>query len=1186
MRERMGRAVWGRLLSLCVAAVGGSACMGSTVELSTVDTSLEGGPETGTNTDAVATVDSEASADAGPADGGELDEDSSADASPQDDADDANADALTSADAEAQSETNAASEASADAQADDTVDAEASADAQADDTVDAEASADAQADDTVDAEASADADATATTDATEDATADATAVAIAIDNPPPSTVDQGASYTFSATVLGAANASATFAVSTGCGSINASTGAYLAPNQSAASCTLTATSVADNTKTAAAIFSVNSVNVVLYPTTAAVAPNQTSGFVATVTGTVNKAVSYGVVNGGVGGTINSLGVYYAPGMTGSDTVIAISAADATKSATANATVTTTVAVSVLPSTATLNQGQSQSFSATVTGNANSNVSWNVVGGKTNGTITPNGVYTAPSANGSYTVMATSLADGSKTSSATVTVTSAPQVAVSISPPSVTIAAGQKQHFAATVSGSADQSVNYSVLEAAGGTVDGAGNYAAPLGSGVYHVVVASNADPTKTATATVTVTTGPPVAIAVSPSSVTLPPNGAKAFTATVTGSTNTAVIWSSPSCGTIDSVGNYTAPATAPTTCTFTVTSAGDSTKSATATVSVSSTIAVSVSPSPTTVTVGGTARLIATVTGTANALVDWTLIGAAGTGSVDANGLYTTVGATATPPFSVTLRATSRADNTKTGQAAVNVVASSVYTVSGTVTYGGSAQLGNVYLDVLESGNGTNLVGGTVIAGAGPFTIRCLRSGQPHNYYVKAWNDVAGYVSPVLALDQAATTGVFSFTGSANVTGLTVNLVDPSPSVPSQAPTIQQVIAADGAGVLLFKRVTDANGHDVADHYNVYVSTLANPGPQNNIMVRRIGSWAETNAGLDPLANGTPYYVAVTAVNSAGEGPAGFYGPFTVGASTGANTVSGTVDLSGITATGPLYVYVGMGDKGPNWITRVAHPSGIVSYKVSGVPNGAVRFGVRLDQLDDGVLGPLDPSFDGGGFTVSGDTSAPAIVLPNGNGVASITTDHQLFPGGSEAYALNFRAVSGTKLVTKAVLGTGTNVGTSVPYDLGVSLNDQRASLGVDWFNVGSVAPLVNDSDSMTVTYSDGTTETLSASITGIVALATNLMPNTAGAGVTPGFTWAPPSPAPASYTYEISVFTSGMGQWDIYGLPSSQSQPVTYNFDGKGKALSSGVQYQWWLYAQDAQGNRSATGAVFTP
>ncbi len=164
--------------------------------------------------------------------------------------------------------------------------------------------------------------------------------------------------------------------------------------------------------------------------------------------------------------------------------------------------------------------------------------------------------------------------------------------------------------------------------------------------------------------------------------------------------------------------------------------------------------------------------------------------------------------------------------------------------------------------------------------------------------------------------------------------------------------------------------------------------------------------------------------------------------------------------------------------------------------------------------------------------------------------------------------------------------MLGTGTNVGTNVPYDLGVRLNDQRASLGVDWFGIGAVAPLVNDSDSMTVTYSDGTTETLSASITGVVALATNLVPNTSGAGVIPSFTWTPPSPAPALYTYEISVFISGMTFWDIYGLPSSQSQPVTYNFDGKGKALSSGVQSQWWLYVQDGQGNRSATGAVFTP
>src|SRR5260370_22942150 len=650
----MGRGVgWGRLLLVCVAALGGSACSGSTADLSNANTPAEGGSETGANVDTDASgahVDAEAGANvATDADAGaSVDADADAGASLAPDADagaslasdadadtaramdaeastnseagpDANEDAPASADADAQSEPNANSEASADGQVDATVGAEAG------DSVDAEAGASADADATMDVAADA--------DATMEVAADATLVSIAINNPPPSDIDQGASSIFSATVSGAADKSATFAIGTGCGSVTASRGAYVAPTHWATACTLTATSVADNTKTSTASVSVNPVSVALSPATAAVAPNQTSGFVATVTGTVNKAVTYGVLNGGVGGTINSLGIYYAPGMTGSDTMIAISAANATKSATASASVTTTVTVSVLPSTATLNQGQSQSFSASVTGNANGNVNWSVLGGTTNGTITPNGIYTAPNSNGAYTVIATSVADGSKTGSASVTVTSAPQVAVSISPPSVTVAAGQSQHFAATVSGNADQSVTYSVLEAAGGVVDGAGNYAAPLGSGIYHLVATSNADTSKTATATVTVTNGPPVTIAISPSSVTLPPSGAKAFTATVTGSTNTDAVSSTPSCGTVDTAGNYTAPATAPSSCTLTVTSAADSTKSATATVTVSSTVAVNVNPSPTTVTLGGTAQFVASVTGAGNTLVDWSVIRAAAT-------------------------------------------------------------------------------------------------------------------------------------------------------------------------------------------------------------------------------------------------------------------------------------------------------------------------------------------------------------------------------------------------------------------------------------------------------------------------------------------------------------------------------------------------------------------------
>jgi hypothetical protein len=82
-------------------------------------------------------------------------------------------------------------------------------------------------------------------------------------------------------------------------------------------------------------------------------------------------------------------------------------------------------VGVLPSSVSVATGGSQQFSATVTNNANQNVSWavdGIAGGNvTVGTVDATGNYTAPTAAGSHTITATSVADGTASGSATVAV---------------------------------------------------------------------------------------------------------------------------------------------------------------------------------------------------------------------------------------------------------------------------------------------------------------------------------------------------------------------------------------------------------------------------------------------------------------------------------------------------------------------------------------------------------------------------------------------------------------------------------------------------------------------------------------------------------------------------------------------------------------------------------------------
>src|SRR5204862_1012720 len=180
---------------------------------------------------------------------------------------------------------------------------------------------------------------------------------------------------------------------------------------------------------------------------------------------------------------------------------------------------------------------------------------------------------------------TSVADTTKSASATVTVTtpSAP-IAVAISPTSASLQAGGTQQFTATVTGTTNTAVTWS---ATGGTISSTGLYTAPTTAGTYSVTATSVADTAKSASAAVSVTAPPPpVTVSISPTSASLQSGGTQQFSATVTGSTNTAVTWSA-SGGTISSTGLYTAPTIAGN-YSVTATSAADSTKSASASVSV----------------------------------------------------------------------------------------------------------------------------------------------------------------------------------------------------------------------------------------------------------------------------------------------------------------------------------------------------------------------------------------------------------------------------------------------------------------------------------------------------------------------------------------------------------------------------------------------------------------------
>ncbi|MHB1953047.1 MAG: kelch repeat-containing protein [Sulfobacillus sp.] len=176
----------------------------------------------------------------------------------------------------------------------------------------------------------------------------------------------------------------------------------------------------------------------------------------------------------------------------------------------------------------------------------------------------------------------------------------------------------------------------------------------------------------------------PAAAIAVSPSTAQVPVGGHQAFTATVTGLSNTAVTWSvngsiggDTTVGTISSTGSdtalYTAPATvpSPTMVTVTATSQADAGVTGSASVTIEPSGAVTVSPASVVLAEGGTQQFTATVSGGGTVNVNWSVQEGTTGGTITNTGLYTAPDTTGT--FHVV--ATNATDSSQSSVATVTV-------------------------------------------------------------------------------------------------------------------------------------------------------------------------------------------------------------------------------------------------------------------------------------------------------------------------------------------------------------------------------------------------------------------------------------------------------------------------------------------------------------------------------
>jgi hypothetical protein len=179
--------------------------------------------------------------------------------------------------------------------------------------------------------------------------------------------------------------------------------------------------------------------------------------------------------------------------------------------------------------------------------------------------------------------------GGPTSSTPPASSPTPLISVTVTPNTAILLRGASQSFAATVTGTTNAAVAWSVQENLGGTINSAGLYTAPLGTaGTFHVVATSQANPAAQGIAAVTVQLSQ---LVIYPSVVTLAPDGTQTFTADLAGFANTGVTWTVQETGggVINGAGFYTAPS-AQGFYHVIATSVANTTVSASATISVTS--------------------------------------------------------------------------------------------------------------------------------------------------------------------------------------------------------------------------------------------------------------------------------------------------------------------------------------------------------------------------------------------------------------------------------------------------------------------------------------------------------------------------------------------------------------------------------------------------------------------
>ena len=316
--------------------------------------------------------------------------------------------------------------------------------------------------------------------------------------------------TFSAKVTGASNRAVTWSVVSGGGSIDATTGLYIAgpmPGPAIVKATLTANPAVSATQ---AVTLVAAPTIGGFTTSSAVIPY---GGSASITPTFTTDGTAVITPSVTGGAITSGSSYaISPSAITSYTLTVTNSAGTSVAAAVTVNVQT-AQVSIAPAAVTLTTGYAQKFSAIVGGAVNTGVTWSATGGA----ITTSGSYTAPTTPGDYAVVATSAADPSKSVLAAVHVVAMPAISA-FTASSSTISQGHGTVLSYTFSGGAG-----AIDQGVGSVVSTGTANIAPGATEKYTLTVTNAAGVSVSSAATITVVPPPDATITLGS---TVPANG------------------------------------------------------------------------------------------------------------------------------------------------------------------------------------------------------------------------------------------------------------------------------------------------------------------------------------------------------------------------------------------------------------------------------------------------------------------------------------------------------------------------------------------------------------------------------------------------------------------------------------------------------------------------------------